>query len=178
MIELPERIVNKLKEFPDSTDSCWIWNAALGNGVPKIMDIFTKNAVNVRQLIFRQVSTIPWKPRAGGWCKNILCVNPWHMDPYCNNIKKQSRKGRLFPVWHKGSTFKCGHPVKAANSHVSRSRKNGTSFKHCAICFWRYLGDYYGVDYSEKIAFIQKALAENPNESVTLPRHPYTKKKI
>lgn len=176
MIELPERVLNKLAHIPEDTDSCWNWIGAYGNGVPKIMDKGTQNAVHVRQLIFRYVSNIPYKQRAI-WCRNRGCVNPWHMDPYANRRPKYARwYVKQNPDWYKNSTFKCGHPVKHPNIHASGKQYNGNPIRHCNICFWKFFGKYYGRDYSAKIALIEKGLRENPGVEIKLPRNSYTRR--
>jgi hypothetical protein len=97
------------------TPDCWQWDGGIGSSGYGTFHVDTKHTTMAHRMAYiLSRGPIPDGLNIDHLCKNILCVNPWHLEPVTQ--KENLRRGL------NGDKTHClrGHPFDTANTYVSK----------------------------------------------------------
>ena len=102
----------------DTTGDCWIWQASVTSTGYGQFVVDSRNFKAHRFAYEVAIGPIPAGLEIDHLCENVLCVNPWHLEPvsHAENIRRSSR--------HNGAKTHCplGHRYSKVNTYRPGTR--------------------------------------------------------
>lgn len=125
---LEETKIRFLSKVDKDENGCWIWIASISKrGYPNFsIKGKTYNSHRISYVLFKGI--IPTSNVIDHLCKNIICVNPSHLEAVTQreNLMRGNTQAR-----NKSHQTHCihGHPFNKENTYI-----NPMGIRHCRVC--------------------------------------------
>lgn len=130
-------IIRFMAKVRVDANGCWNWTGTRLGRAPSYGGFSMRSVRHIyahRWAFFVTYGPIPEGLQIDHLCKNVLCVNPAHLEavtPRENTLRSTARSARNAQKTH----CKNGHEFTNANTYVWADKKTGRSYRICRACF-------------------------------------------